>query len=137
MSDSFAAPWIICSLPGSSVPGISQARIQVWISISFSRGSSWPRDWTHISCISRQIVYHWATWEAHLTITEIQNKTKYISFHLQSKDLVIHRNLQFIKSNMELIPPNISAFPATFFISVKPMPGSSGSYPVSLQVIIP
>ena len=40
-----------CSLPGSSVCGISQARILEWVAISFSRGSSWPRDWTHVSCI--------------------------------------------------------------------------------------
>jgi len=40
-----------CSLAGSSVPGIFQARILDWVAISFSRGSSWPRDWTHISCI--------------------------------------------------------------------------------------
>ena len=34
-----------CSLPGSSVLGISQASIQEWVAISFSRGSSQPRDW--------------------------------------------------------------------------------------------
>ena len=37
------------SPPGSSVHGISQARILEWIAISFSRGSSWPSDQTHIS----------------------------------------------------------------------------------------
>ena len=45
--------------------GILQARILVWVAISFSRGSSWPRDWTVVSCIGRQILYHWATREAH------------------------------------------------------------------------
>ena len=39
-----------CSLPGSSVHGISQARILEWVAISFSRGSSQPRNRTHISC---------------------------------------------------------------------------------------
>ena len=34
----------------SSVRGISQARILEWVAISFSRGSSQPRDQTHISC---------------------------------------------------------------------------------------
>ena len=34
------------SLPGSSVHGIFQARILEWVAISFSRRSSWPRDWT-------------------------------------------------------------------------------------------
>ena len=35
-----------CSLPGSSVHGMLQARILEWVAISFSRGSSQPRDWT-------------------------------------------------------------------------------------------
>ena len=47
-----------CSLPGSSVRGILQARILEWAAISFSRGSSWPRDWTRVSCTRRQILYH-------------------------------------------------------------------------------
>ena len=34
------------NLPGSSVHGIVQARILEWVAISFSRGSSWPKDWT-------------------------------------------------------------------------------------------
>ena len=50
--------------PGSSVHGISQARTLEWVAISFSRGSSQPRDWICLSCIGRQVVYHWATWEA-------------------------------------------------------------------------
>ena len=37
-----------CSLPGSSVPGILQARILEWVAISFSKGSSRPRDPTQI-----------------------------------------------------------------------------------------
>jgi len=49
------------SLPGSSIHGIFQARILEWDIISFSRVSSWPREWTHVSCTDRQILYHWAT----------------------------------------------------------------------------
>ena len=41
-----------CSLPGSSLHGILQARVLEWIAISFSRGSSRPRDRTLVSCIS-------------------------------------------------------------------------------------
>ena len=41
-----------CSPPGSSVHGIFQARILERDAISFSRGSSWPRDWTQVSCIA-------------------------------------------------------------------------------------
>ena len=41
-----------CSLPGSSVHGILQARIVEWVAISCSRGFSWPRDRTRVSCIA-------------------------------------------------------------------------------------
>ena len=41
-----------CSLPGSSVHGILQTKILEWVAISYSRGSSQPRDPTHVSCIS-------------------------------------------------------------------------------------
>ena len=53
-----------CSLPGSSVHGIFQARILERVAISSSRGSSWPRDQTCISCIciGRRIFYHSTTW---------------------------------------------------------------------------
>ena len=54
-----------CSQPGSSLHGISQARILECIVISSSRGSSWPRDQTHLSSIGRQILYHWASWKVH------------------------------------------------------------------------
>ena len=50
-------PMDYCSLPGSSTHGILQARILEWVASSFSRGSSWPRDRTQISCIGRQILY--------------------------------------------------------------------------------
>ena len=53
-----------CSPWSFSGHGISQARILEWVAISFSRGSSWPRDQTHVSCIGRWILYYWATWEA-------------------------------------------------------------------------
>ena len=53
-----------CSLQNSSVHGISQARILVWVAISVSWGSSWPRDQILVCCTGRQILYHWATREA-------------------------------------------------------------------------
>ena len=54
-----------CSPPGSSIHGISQARILEWVSMSFSKGSSWPRHRTRISCVGRQILNQWAPGEAH------------------------------------------------------------------------
>ena len=41
-----------CSPPGSSVPGILQARILEWVAMPSSRGSSQHRDQLHVSCIS-------------------------------------------------------------------------------------
>ena len=41
-----------CSPPGSSVHGISQTRVLEWVDISFSSGSSQPRDQTHISFLA-------------------------------------------------------------------------------------
>ena len=49
MSDSYDS--LDCSLLDSSVHGICQAKILEWVLISFSRGSSQPRDWTRVSCI--------------------------------------------------------------------------------------
>ena len=59
-----------CSLPGSSVHGVLQARTLDWVAISSFNWSSWPRVWTHASCISRiagEFLAHWATWEAQIS----------------------------------------------------------------------
>ena len=53
-----------CSLSGSSAHGILQARILEWVAISFSRGSSQPRDRTWISCTTGRLFTIWATREA-------------------------------------------------------------------------
>ena len=60
-----------CSLPGSSVHGILQARILELVAISFSRESSQPRDWTPalnswVSCLAGRFFLIWATREAHI-----------------------------------------------------------------------
>ena len=51
-------------LPGSSVHGVSQARILEWVAISYSRGSSWSRDCPCISCIS--CIGRWILSQCHL-----------------------------------------------------------------------
>ena len=53
-----------CSLPGFSIHGIFQTRVLEWVAISFSRGSSWPRNWTWVSCIAGRRLTLWATREA-------------------------------------------------------------------------
>ena len=75
----FATLW---NPPGPSVDGVFHARILKWVAISSSRGSSWPRDQTHISCIScmaREILYHWATREAPILPYYPVNGSEYLS----------------------------------------------------------
>ena len=55
-------PWTVA--PGSSIHGILQTRQLEWVPISFSRGSSWLRNWTWVSCIAGRSFTNWATREA-------------------------------------------------------------------------
>ena len=48
-------PDMDCSPTGSSVRGIFQARILEWIAIVFSKGFSWPKNWTPVSCIAGSV----------------------------------------------------------------------------------
>ena len=52
---------IDCSLPGSSVHGISQARILEWVATFYSRGSSWPRDQTCVPSFASRFFNQWAS----------------------------------------------------------------------------
>ena len=66
MPQFFVTPWTIaCQAPLS----MGFSRKEYWSGLPFlpSRGSSRPRDQTHVSCVSctgREILYHWTTWEA-------------------------------------------------------------------------
>ena len=73
---------IDCSLPGSSVHAILQARILEWVAIFSSRGSSQPRDQTHVSCIGWQILYYWATSEVHIKILSTLRKIQFNLFNM-------------------------------------------------------
>ena len=42
--------------PGSSAHGIPQARMLQWVAMPSSRGSSWPRDWTRITCMAGRVL---------------------------------------------------------------------------------
>ena len=53
-----------CSPPGSSVHRILQARILEQVAIPFSKGSTWPRDWTQVSCTADRFFTIWAAREA-------------------------------------------------------------------------
>ena len=61
---SWVTLWIVAHQVPLSMD--SAARILEWVAMSSSRGSSRPRDWTHISCVSciaGGSFTHWATWE--------------------------------------------------------------------------
>ena len=59
-----------CSLPGSSVHGIFQARVLEWFAISFSRGSSQPRDLAQVSCTVSRPFSIWATSESESEVVQ-------------------------------------------------------------------
>ena len=61
-----------CTLPGSSVLGILQARILEWVAMSFSRGPSRPRNRTCVSCIAGRFFTDLAMREAHFQYTTHQ-----------------------------------------------------------------
>ena len=67
-----------CNPPGSSVHGISQARILEWVAISFSKESSQTRDQTWVSCIAGRFFTNWDTREDVLTKSNFRGKFKEI-----------------------------------------------------------
>ena len=78
-----------CSLPGSSVYGIFQARMLEWVAISFSTGSSWPRDQTHVSSLASGIFItkppgkpYLLTWLPHILYCSLSQITKSNSYFL-------------------------------------------------------
>ena len=66
------------SPPGSSVHGTLHARILEWVAISFSKGSSKPRDRTQVSCTAGRLFTIWATGGSALYIYAC----KYVSVHM-------------------------------------------------------
>ena len=118
-----------CSPPGASVHGISQARILEWVALSFSRGASQLRDWTCISCIGRQILYQWATWEAQPYIQSAQLLSHFRLFVTPwtaacqaSLSITNSQNLLKLMS-MELVMPSnhlILCCPLLFLPSIFP-----------------
>ena len=57
MSDSSVTLWFIAYQAPLSM-GFPMDRILDWVAIPFSRGSSQPKDQTHVSCIGRLVLYH-------------------------------------------------------------------------------
>ena len=87
-----------CSPPGSSVRGILQARILEWVAIPFSRGFSWHRDWTWVSCIAGRVFTIWVTKEAPkypliFCYWSIVANQCCVSFYMQWNESAIHLHI--------------------------------------------
>ena len=91
-----------CSLSGSSVRGIFQARVLEWIAISFSRGSSRPRNQTQISSIAGRHFTVWATREAQIIRLKGVSSPMLDIARLLSKEL-FHQNI--LSFSTALPPP--------------------------------
>ena len=116
MSDS-ASPWTVTH-QGCLSTGILQARILEWVAISFSRGSSQPRDRTWVSCISRQILYHLSCERSHelgyFLILAIVNNASWILGCMYFFELVFSFSSD-ICPGMELLDPLVFLF-LVFFL---------------------
>ena len=73
---------MVCSLPGSSVHGIIQARILEWVVYPFSRESSQPRNRTRVSCIAGRFFTSWATREDPYTSIHKVNLRKIVNLNI-------------------------------------------------------
>ena len=97
-----------CGPPGSSVHEIFQARVLEWVAISFSRGSSPSRDWTQVSCIGRQVLYHWATREANPNATSWNTSMELWWFGNKTLNRMLIENSGLILLYYHLRLPNYS-----------------------------
>ena len=78
-----------CNLPGSSVHGILHARILEWVAMPSSRGSSWPRNWTPVSCIAGKFFTVWATREAQLVSLRVLKCETLTSYNRTTIDVCL------------------------------------------------
>ena len=79
--------------PGFSVSGIHQARILEFVVIPFSRGSSWLRDQTQVSCIAGRFFTIWATKEELF----FKKKNEHKNAHLIRIVVLIHVNVYEVR----------------------------------------
>ena len=92
-----------CSLPGSLVHGILQARMLEWVSVPFSRGSSWPRDRTQVSRFGRWVLYH----QHHLGSGNNRYMAPKYTFLLEQVGREIVSRLNFLVENAQNSPWNV------------------------------
>ena len=96
---------MLCSPPGFSVHSILQARILEWITIPFSRGSSWPRDRTLVSCIAGRFFIVWATGKYYIRVFSNES-----ALHIKWPNYLLEVQLQHISGK------NISEWKYFYFL---------------------
>ena len=123
-----------CSPPCSCIHVIFQARILEWVAISFPRGSSQPKDWTQFSCISfigSQILYHWAT--LFFLFSHKSCPALCDPMNCSTPDFpVLHYLLQLLKFMFikSVMPSNHLILCHRFYSRLQSFP-ASGSFPMS------
>ena len=113
-----------CSLPGSSVHGILQARIVEWVAMPFSRGSDHRRDRTWIPCIADSLFTVWATretwwWAIHLISQSPQ--TRAVSGYLNVIILLFHELQNIPGCSLPEIPPYIGPSENSIYWKKSPL----------------
>ena len=128
-----------CSPPGSSVRGILQAKTLEWVVIPFSRGSSWPRDWTQVSCIAGRFFISWATREVPklLSVSSVQSlsrvwlfATPWITARQASLSITSSRSSLRLMSIESVMPSSHSSSVVPFSSCPQSLPASE-SFPMS------
>ena len=94
-----------CRSPDSSAHGISQARILEWVAISFSRGSSWPRDRILFSCIACRRILYWLSYQGSPPIHRkvLNSLTWVIWFSLINNNLLMFSLPEIFLQNFYII----------------------------------
>ena len=126
-----------CGPLGSSVHGVSEARVLEGVTVSYSRGSSEPRDRTQVSCVScigRQILYHCTTWEAVNSVQAFSHvqlfATPWTVARQASMSITNSWSLLKLMSTKSVMPPTISSSVVHFFSCFQSFP-TPGSFPTS------
>ena len=78
--------------------------------ISYSRGSSLPRDRTCVSCISGWILYHWATWEAHWSTIQQHKIKTFLKSSFKNKKGKAVKHVNMAKISRTVVPSFLSTW---------------------------
>ena len=102
------------STPGFPVHGIFQARILEWVAISFSRRSSWPRDWTPVSHIAGRRFTIWATREVVSSKMRVGHPTCYFSNFLVMRPLKHQHLFSILPENVMMLSHHRTMYSVLF-----------------------